>query len=837
MAKLIIDSVKCRIDEEKDVNLLWALDKELSYNVQGAHHTRAFKVGFFDPVEGAMVSWDGKQKLFNEKDLSFSHGLKDRVIEIYKKFNKEITIIDNREPKTAGRSMDILPMLKDMGKVPRQYQLDAMLATRKNDLGIIRIPTGGGKCNNVDSLNITEKGILTYSELLGNQILKPQQALECNINISTRLIEGNKDLASLIYNDGKSESIKITTNYGFTETATPDHKIKVKDNNNDLVWKKFKDLEIGDKVAISLNNQMFGKESLNYEESYFYGLLFNSGVFTGKNKFFIHAKGAIKDDIYSIFKSKYNELKEDSILKNQKFLNKLKSVGIYDCNYGYKTRGIPEFFRRLDKNSLSAFMRGLFESGSTVCGNQIVFGSFSIKLVEHIQIILLNFGILSKIKEKRIGEYDLFYDLIIESNYIGNFNDQIGFSPDSNNEKLIKSKKTFLFSSQELFFDCINSLSKVMSENYDFVVPNSHSFTSQGFINHNTLVATLITADIGKTTIVYVIGKDLLHQLHGFFKTVFKDHKIGKIGDGFCEIGDINVVSIWSIGQVFGLNKSNILTEGGETEEKIEPESYSKIRELLKSAKVHILDECHVAACNTIQTIIRNIKPEHLYGMSASPWRDDGADLLIEATLGHKIIDVSASDLISNGWLIKPYIKFIEVPRYEGVLNRNYQTIYKNYIVENDFRNAMVVKAAEKMVEGGYKPLVLFNSINHGKILHEMISKKMNCTLLSGKDDMALRETAKDDIDSGKLQVLIASRIFDIGVDVPSLSGLVVAGSGKSSVRALQRIGRVIRPAPGKKRAVIADFLDNAEFLKKHSIARREIYETEKGFEIIWPEE
>jgi superfamily II DNA or RNA helicase len=831
MAKLIIDSKKCRIDEEKDIKLLWALDKELSYDVQGAHHTRAFKVGYFNSKEGAMVSWDGKQKLLNEKDLSFSYGLKDRVVDFYKMANKDLEIIDYREPKSAGNSLDILPMLKDMGKVPRPYQLDAMLATRKNDLGIIRIPTGGGKCNNAYSLNITEEGILNYFELLGDNKIKPQQTVECNINVSTKLVKGNVDKASMIYSDGISESIKITTEHGFTEMATPDHKIKVSDGD-DIVWKRFEDLKVGDKAVLSLNNQMFGKEHLDYDESYFYGLLFNSGSFVKKNRFLIETNVNIKDIIFKFIKNKYSENKKSSVLCNSELLDDMSSVGIYDYDYDYKDKGIPEFFRRLNKESLSLFIRGVFESSSFIIDNEIVFISSSKKLVEHLQIILLNFGILSNVKLNKVEDYCL----TIESSHLGNFNGQIGFNPNTENGKWLKSREGITFSSQELFFDCITKIDRVVSENYDFVVPRSHSFTSQGFINHNTLVATLITADIGKTTIVYVIGKDLLHQLHGFFKTVFKGHKIGKIGDGFCEIGDINVVSIWSVGQVFGLSKSNILIEGGETENKIEPENYSKIKDLLKIAKVHILDECHVAACNTIQSIIKNIDPEHLYGMSASPWRDDGADLLIEATLGHKIIDVSASDLINNNWLIKPYIKFIKVPRYQGVLNRNYQTIYKKYIVENDFRNAMIVKAAENMVAGGYKPLVLFNSINHGKILESMISEKMNCVLLSGKDDMKLREQAKEDIDSGKLQVLIASKIFDIGVDVPSLSGLVVAGSGKSSVRALQRIGRVIRPAPGKKRAVIADFVDNAEFLGKHSQARREIYSMEKGFEIIWPE-
>ncbi len=111
----------------------------------------------------------------------------------------------------------------------------------------------------------------------------------------------------------------------------------------------------------------------------------------------------------------------------------------------------------------------------------------------------------------------------------------------------------------------------------------------------------------------------------------------------------------------------------------------------------------------------------------------------------------------------------------------------------------------------------------------------MPCVLLSGKDSSDERAAAKAQLENGEINCIIASRIFDIGIDLPSLSGLVVASGGKSSVRALQRIGRVIRKFPGKKQAAIIDFNDSAVFLDKHSLARRKIYLSEEGFEVIWP--
>lgn len=348
-----------------------------------------------------------------------------------------------------------------------------------------------------------------------------------------------------------------------------------------------------------------------------------------------------------------------------------------------------------------------------------------------------------------------------------------------------------------------------------------------------TIVATLITASFGKRTILYVIGKDLLYQTHKFFSSVF-DQKIGIIGDGNCEIHDINIASVWTVGQALGLKKTEILTES-EEESAVDPQKYKDIRDMLSTTKVHIFDECHLAACNTIQEIAKNINPEHLYGMSASPWRDDNADLLIEGVLGKNIVDISASYLIDKGFLVKPFIRFLAVPPPTEPLNKVYQTIYKNYVVDNPIRNSMIVRGAEKLVEQRYQTLVLYNSVAHGEILYKEISKKLPCILLSGKDSSDTREAAKKKLENCDINCIIASRIFDIGVDLPSLSGLVIASGGKSSVRALQRIGRVIRKNPGKQQAAIIDFFDQAPFLKDHSNERRKIYSIEKRFEVTWP--
>lgn len=346
-----------------------------------------------------------------------------------------------------------------------------------------------------------------------------------------------------------------------------------------------------------------------------------------------------------------------------------------------------------------------------------------------------------------------------------------------------------------------------------------------------TVIAAMMAAHFGKKAIIYVIGTSLLYQLHDFFEKTF-DQEIGIIGDGKCDIRDINIASVWTVGQALGLEKSKILLDSEKTEKKVDSYKYSSILDLMYNSKVHIFDECHLAACSTIQEIAKKINPEHLYGMSASPWRDDGADMLIEGVFGSKIVDISASYLIKNNYLVKPFIRFLEVPKLKKKIAKKYPTVYKEYIIDNPARNNMIITGAEELTKQGFQTLVLYSRLRHGKKLYKEISKKVPSMLLSGKDSSKIRNEAKLKLESGDIKCIVASTIFDIGVDLPSLSGLIIAGGGKSSVRACQRIGRVIRKFPGKEYSAVIDFFDQARYLKTHSAIRHRIYNSEEEFSV-----
>ena len=348
-----------------------------------------------------------------------------------------------------------------------------------------------------------------------------------------------------------------------------------------------------------------------------------------------------------------------------------------------------------------------------------------------------------------------------------------------------------------------------------------------------SLLAALITADKNTKTIIYVIGKDLLYQFYNLFVDIFGKESVGIIGDGKCDIKKFNIASVWSFGPAIGLTKNILIDSEDEDEEKaLSKTKYKDLLRLIKDTELHILDECHMASCDTIQSIYKNCNAQWIYGLSGTPWRDDNSDLLIEGILGRYIANVSASDLIERDVLAKPFIRFVDVPAYPTKIPKNYQTIYKTYIVENDDRNDLIVKNTLNGIKKGYQCLILFKRRAHGVILFDRLKKEIDCALLDGNNTSEERAEVKEAFLKKEINCILASSIFDIGVDIPTISMMVLAGGGKSTSKALQRIGRCIRKAPGKTNAIVIDFHDNATFLKNHSLIRRKVYSSEKGFDV-----
>lgn len=356
-----------------------------------------------------------------------------------------------------------------------------------------------------------------------------------------------------------------------------------------------------------------------------------------------------------------------------------------------------------------------------------------------------------------------------------------------------------------------------------------------------TIIASRLIQKIGLKNVLFLVTtKDLLYQAHDSFNASMNNPGVGIIGDGKCEIGNINVATIQSIIRAVGTDQeyndsikklSDFIEDGfGNDKSEVDQSSIEKIKNLLIDSKVIIFDECQHAPAETCRIVITQCKNAlYRYGMSATPFREDGEDLTIEGLFGENLINISSSYLIDNDYLVKPNIIMVDFKK-DQERKLQYGEEYKTKIVENELRNRVCASFATTYKKENKTVLVLVKHIKHGKILEKIIPDSF---FIDGTKSSKIRNKALEDIRSGELRILIATTLADEGVDIPNLDVLILAGGGKSKTRALQRIGRVVRKSPGKAEAFVVDFLDSGHHSRKHSMARKKIYKTEEKFKDI----
>jgi superfamily II DNA or RNA helicase len=350
-----------------------------------------------------------------------------------------------------------------------------------------------------------------------------------------------------------------------------------------------------------------------------------------------------------------------------------------------------------------------------------------------------------------------------------------------------------------------------------------------------SLIMAQIAAKMNVKTMIMITGVDLLYQFKEMLGQTFGT-KVGIIGDGLAEVRRINICSIWTAAKALDA-KIDMDEEDLGRQEKYNDRDKAKIAKAIQTSELILYDECQMLSCETMQAINKAAKAARKkLGFSGTPFRDDGCDLLLEGIVGRNIIDIPASELIAKGFLVKPTIQFVTIPELPD-LGTNYQTIYKKYIVENEVRNQRIVELALKLKEHGRKTLILVKNLKHGQTLLDLLEPSMTAYFVRGELDSDERNSIRNDFIKGKIDLIIASSVFDQGIDLCNLDALILAGAGKSPGRALQRIGRVIRPFKGKTDALVVDFLDQAKYLDRHSQKRLQTYQTEDGFEIRLPKE
>jgi superfamily II DNA or RNA helicase len=260
---------------------------------------------------------------------------------------------------------------------------------------------------------------------------------------------------------------------------------------------------------------------------------------------------------------------------------------------------------------------------------------------------------------------------------------------------------------------------------------------------------------------------------------------------------------------------------------------HQQVLDFLNSAMCFIGDEVHHASSTSwYDTLMLCTNAVYRIGLTGTIDRKDEVNLMrLLGCMEEAVTKISNDFLISRGYSAKPTIQLTTISQPQIDKSATWQQAYAAGVVENEYRNNVIVDQVQERYESGDGCLVIVNHIKHGETLQKLLEDRgVECEFTHGGFDG--RERVLDDMKTGKLKVLIATAILDEGVDISGINSLWLASGGKSYRQVLQRVGRGLRKKADGSGLNVYDYLDyTSPHLTKHSLERYQYYKEEK-FEV-----
>jgi superfamily II DNA or RNA helicase/diadenosine tetraphosphate (Ap4A) HIT family hydrolase len=230
-----------------------------------------------------------------------------------------------------------------------------------------------------------------------------------------------------------------------------------------------------------------------------------------------------------------------------------------------------------------------------------------------------------------------------------------------------------------------------------------------------------------------------------------------------------------------------------------------------------IIDEFHHAAATTYRRIIDYFEPKFLLGLTATPERMDGGDLLALCQ-ENLVFDASVPDGISADLLCAfQYWGVPDVVDYANIPWRNarFDPTELTAAVATEARAQNALEQFRK--HGAQRCLAFCCSQRHANFMAEFFNAHgVRSVAVHAGNESAPRTTSLKHLAEGEIDVIFSVDMFNEGVDVPSIDTVLMLRPTESTVIWMQQFGRGLRRAPGKPFLKVIDYIGNhRSFLMK----------------------
>ena len=363
-------------------------------------------------------------------------------------------------------------------------------------------------CVTGDTFVATEKGYRRIKDIVGTR---------------QNLVNGNGDIVpvSKIFKTGTKDVHSIRTQSGYSVRVTSDHKIFTV-NRGDVPASELQSTDI-----IKLQGAGFGSVSLSEDAAIVLGAVVGDGCVTQGTM--IITSGKDERAVSERFARSMNALKTESVANYAYAVREThvreaatelrvstSSVGLieYLSKYAVMDEGsdrkrFTDAFFETDHLTQRAVLRALYTADGTVAnyGNKsqyVSLDSTSMELLQQVQLLLLNFGIKSKLYANRrsegqavatlpdgqggMKEYSVkqMHSLRVSRSSRVLFEKEIGFLPESKKSIILEYVNKSIETYADKMEDRILSITPDGTEDvYDLTEPISNHFVANGIVVHN----------------------------------------------------------------------------------------------------------------------------------------------------------------------------------------------------------------------------------------------------------------------------------------------------------------------------------------------------------------
>lgn len=222
-----------------------------------------------------------------------------------------------------------------------------------------------------------------------------------------------------------------------------------------------------------------------------------------------------------------------------------------------------------------------------------------------------------------------------------------------------------------------------------------------------------------------------------------------------------------------------------------------------------VIDEAHHATAGSWRQILDAYPDAFVLGLTATPERLDGQGL--DGLFDVMVLGPTAKWLIAEGYLC-PY-EFYAPP---AAFDTQHEAMAAGFKAAATAAMVDKPKLVGDIVEHylmhapGEQGIGFGSSREHSRhIADEFNARGVKAMHVDGDSSERDRDYFDEAFRDGEIRIGCNVGLFGEGYDVPNISYLFDAAPSKSLVNVMQRWGRVLRPAPGKRRAIICDHAGN----------------------------